>query len=436
MQPQNSISNKLLVTKTNQISYRIKPETISAATLVGLILIGLGIFVNSWRLSQFSAWIGIPLNLTSMEGGVRIWLLRGLLICTGTPLLLYQFRRQSWGYLFDIAMGVTLAVVSIIFIDGFFFLLNISKMKETPPTSLAYSEVYLESNEVLGYKLKAGMKVAAKQKVADKVIYDVTYSTNTYGRRVTPPLASLKSKDQFILFFGGSFTFGDGVNDDETLPASVSRLTSNYKIYNYGVSGYGTQQLLLTLQQDNLDQEIKEKEGLVIYTFICPHIRRVIGASEVHNSWGSVMPLFTLDANDNLIRKQDFVSGRPGVSALYNLVGSSEVAKYFNVVLPLQTTDEHIRLTAELIEAAQDTFRERFGGDNNLYVLFYPQGQRCEQQLIPHLEKRGINYLDYSDLFIPRNKGELSIPDGHPTAKAYQIVAKELVKDLGLTDAK
>jgi hypothetical protein len=432
MQRKNSLSDKLFLTKTTSPPPATWRKTVPVSTLLGLTLIGLGLVGNHWLISQVALRFGIALDLNSMAGTMRLWLLKIFLISIGAPVALYSYRARSRGKtLFDTSVGLALALVVLIFFDGTFFILNTIWLKEAPQTRLSYSEPYLLPDDTFGYRLKADTTVSVRQQIADQVIYDVTYTTDPYGRRVTPTEPQRTTKEKFILFLGDSFTFGDGVNDDQTLPFYVAQLAADYQPYNYGVSGYGPQQLFLTLQQDQLRQEIKEPTGLAVYTFICPHLRRAIGASEVHNAWGGVMPYFSLDRQGKLIRQGNFVSGRPFISILYNLVGSSEAAKYFNVRLPAGLSEPHFRLTVTMIEAAQAAFAAKFPrGD--FYVLFYPEQRDCGQQLRPYLAARGLKYLDYSELFEPGQAADLAIPDGHPTAQAYHLVAEQLVRDLGL----
>ena len=82
-------------------------------------------------------------------------------------------------------------------------------------------------------------------------IYGVTYSINEDGFRfnrgapVVRPAASL-----IVNFFGGSFIFGEGLNDHETVPVFLSEL-SNGKITtnNYGFHGYGVHNALKMLEE-------------------------------------------------------------------------------------------------------------------------------------------------------------------------------------------
>ena len=102
-------------------------------------------------------------------------------------------------------------------------------------------------------------QVTSKKMIKDgQVFYDVTYTINKYGLRVSPHDLKENITNTYnfknILFFGGSFTFGEGVNDDENLPWKIEK-KSNYKLksYNFGFHGYGSHQMLRTLELGLID---------------------------------------------------------------------------------------------------------------------------------------------------------------------------------------
>ncbi|MGC2223711.1 MAG: SGNH/GDSL hydrolase family protein, partial [Methylocella sp.] len=57
-----------------------------------------------------------------------------------------------------------------------------------------------------------------------------------------------------IVFFGDSFTFGEGLNDADTLPQAFADLLGRkQRVLNLGFSGYGPQQFLAELQTGRFD---------------------------------------------------------------------------------------------------------------------------------------------------------------------------------------
>ncbi len=60
-----------------------------------------------------------------------------------------------------------------------------------------------------------------------------------------------------VVFLGCSFTYGYGVNNDETFIAQLQGNFPNYNLENYGVVGYGTVQALLQLSKILTDTSVK-----------------------------------------------------------------------------------------------------------------------------------------------------------------------------------
>src|SRR5262245_16867203 len=67
-----------------------------------------------------------------------------------------------------------------------------------------------------------------------------------------------------VLALGDSYTFGDGVSDDETFAYALSRLLPDTEVLNLGVHGYGHDQMLLYLKQEG----IKYRPDVVLLGFV------------------------------------------------------------------------------------------------------------------------------------------------------------------------
>ncbi len=73
-----------------------------------------------------------------------------------------------------------------------------------------------------------------------------------------------------IMVLGDSFTFGDGVSDDETYPAYLQRMIPDAEIINLGVRGYGHDQMLIQLQEEGF----KLRPDVVILGFLTDDMER------------------------------------------------------------------------------------------------------------------------------------------------------------------
>jgi len=91
----------------------------------------------------------------------------------------------------------------------------------------------------------------------------VMYSTNAQGYRSLYDYSSQSDKYQ-IMIVGDSFTFGDEIDDTETWPKLLQDKSPQLNVLNMGGSGYGTDQMLVTLEEE-ID---KYHPDLVIAAFI------------------------------------------------------------------------------------------------------------------------------------------------------------------------
>ena len=122
---------------------------------------------------------------------------------------------------------------------------DIAKKNQDAGTSVASDNGEINANKGLHKKHKIlGWIPAEHAQVSDVLSnnYDVTYTIDGDGFRTTPSRPDAKHT---IYIFGDSFTFGQGVDDEETFSSILSSdwLYEDYKVVNAGVNGYGITQM-------------------------------------------------------------------------------------------------------------------------------------------------------------------------------------------------
>lgn len=99
-----------------------------------------------------------------------------------------------------------------------------------------------QSDPLLGWVPRPG----ARASHVSEGNFDVTYVIDAAGRRAIPPN---QGAQRTLHFFGDSFTFGHGVENDQTALSVVARaLGDRANVANYGVMAYGLEQMLLRLR--------------------------------------------------------------------------------------------------------------------------------------------------------------------------------------------
>lgn len=287
-------------------------------------------------------------------------------------------------------------------------------------------------DEFFGYRPAPDQAITSRLELDGGTVYDVTYTIDAAGRRVVP-VPGAQARPASILFCGCSFTFGEGLEDDETLPYHTGLLTPRHRPWNLGYWGWGPQQMLALFDHGGVPREACDSETILVYTFIDNHVKRAIGSMRVVRAWGVDFAYYEPGPDGRPILRGTFAGDRPLRTALLRLLGHSQMLSYLNMDVPLKLRAEHFDLTASLLAEGARRLRETCGSVR-FCVLIYP-GSRLGPELVPRLAARGIEVLDYSDLHDPDEPG-LRIPgDLHPTSKANAQVAARLAADLGLAAA-
>ncbi|HZO09238.1 MAG TPA: hypothetical protein VFC77_07665 [Myxococcota bacterium] len=349
-------------------------------------------------------WFALPL--------VGLALATAFALLPGAGRLALAATLSTWG-LFEVGFGL-------------------ARAWREPRIESSIAREYYQPDPTLGYAPLPGVRTRAWKRVADELLYDVEYHIDALGRRVTP-VEPRAGRDRFLLVFGDSFAFGEGVQDDETLPACVARRAPRYAPYNYAFHGYGPPQLLAKLESGTLRREVDEAQGTLLYVFIGAHVSRAIGSMVVYTGWAHDAPYYALDAEGMPRRMGTFTTGRPWTSIAYALLGRSQVLGLLHLDVPLVVSDRDVELAARLIVRSATLFHEQFG-PQRFVVAAYPE--RWPSQLARRLARvlagEGIEVLDYTSLF-GSDRAEYFFPeDRHPMARAHAAVAERLVEDLDL----
>lgn len=262
----------------------------------------------------------------------------------------------------------------------------------------------------------------------------VYYSVDSIGRRVIPGQVIDRERPS-LMFLGCSFVYGEGLSDEETLPAQAAKMQNAFNVYNYSFHGWGPNNLLRLVRTKPFGTDISKKPGSVaIYIFIDVHLDRVrdsINLSRAFSGWPDALPYYFLDERGELQTHGMLSQGRPVVELLYQTLAKSQLLRTLGIDLPPTVTQQHLQLMAAVIENLKKALNEKMGG-TQFYVAFYP-GSQLAKRLIPLLDKKGINSLDYSAVQATAYFAEPEhLPDGHPSAAMNRFFAKQILTDLGI----
>lgn len=122
-------------------------------------------------------------------------------------------------------------------------------------------------HKTYGYKMREGKFVINQD---EQLLW--TSTQDKEGYRICSLLPNSTKPEIWV--FGCSFTYGWGVNDEQTYPWLLQVALPDYTVKNYGVGGYSTYQNLLQLE-DLLDSvETKGLPKLVVLSYSFLHDQR------------------------------------------------------------------------------------------------------------------------------------------------------------------
>lgn len=116
----------------------------------------------------------------------------------------------------------------------------------------------------------------AKLIVDDKVVYDISYTHDGYGNRITPN--NNKNSKKCIAIYGGSFAYGVAIDNNETLAYFLAKELPDFRLLNFGINATGAHTVLTRLEFQ-IDSDILAQcdELISIYEAIPHHIYRAYG---------------------------------------------------------------------------------------------------------------------------------------------------------------
>jgi hypothetical protein len=294
---------------------------------------------------------------------------------------------------------------------------------------------WLVADAELGYRPRPGTKVVASSTYGAKTIFHATYTITPDGLRATP--AAPAGADTY-LFVGESFMFGQGLDDDQTLPAQFAR-ANDFKVrtLDFAAPGYAPNQLVRAFETGRFDS-LKGRPVKAVVTWIIPaDMARVTG----EESWLASSPRYVLE------------NGTPHFTGSFErhrwrdpLAGARYFAdQHFPFIAAIGRDERQERQAAlftALLVRLQELAREKLGAP--LLILYSwpdedaPPGdfgtERSQAKLVSilaGLRDRGLPLFSAERPTYGQPVSKLMIPhEGHPTAFTVRLIAEALKKKL------
>ncbi len=299
---------------------------------------------------------------------------------------------------------------------------------------------WISEHESVGYAFKGPVDLLASATVGDEVIYkNVHYKIDDFSRR---SCTDGQEPTHHALFFGGSFAFGEGLTNNQTLGCQFQQLSDGkYQSSTYAMMGWGASQTLVQLEFDALFADVRQTSGIAVFSFLGDHIFRTTWKIETASDFPDY-PFFSLASNGSLegpfkaSDKRELSLARDFYSFLRKFSPS-----FRNLIKPtwfrISSDEQAVITTARVLGAARQRYQKRFCGE--FIVLLWPRSG-----LVPRLEKLFIDELTQQDVMVIKvpplpgapSEAQLHPLDGHPSMKETTWVARYLADTLRRTETQ
>lgn len=270
-------------------------------------------------------------------------------------------------------------------------------------------------------------QVKCVRKADQRLIYDARYSIDEFGRRITP-IASGAQPDRFAIFLGCSFTYGEGVNDNETMAYHFADKARSFQAYNYAFSGLAPFDILVKARHNNFLKQVPEKNGIVIYTFDDDNVRRTKGALS-YLLWKNDAIYMREVRPGEFKRDGTFQKTMPGLVRYYPLLMKSSLFRALGLDIPIFIGKKDFALTARVVEAIYRTMRQWYP-EHDFYFMIFP-GSDYGRIVASCFREKEIRVVDLTDLYDSRQpQFSLCKEDGHPSALAHRLIGQALADSL------
>lgn len=277
---------------------------------------------------------------------------------------------------------------------------------------------------------RPGVFHSTKHTADGRVIFDTHVTIDETLNRKTEPSMGPRP----IAFFGDSWVYGDGVDDDGALPQAFADLTDRkIPVLNLAFAGWSPAQNLLALQSGLYAPLLRSPRHFILFTAAF-HLERT-----------ACKGLYATSHAPRFVLKGSTLKYTGSCKDGWNLLAPIErFARGFSLgreIDPLlaQPTRHDVETYIKLIEAFVATAKQEYGVRTT--ILFAPFGESyikgsgyTEAQLLEALRKSGVDVL-VDELPPIEDPSLYSISgDGHPSKLANQARAREVKAHLAQTD--
>jgi hypothetical protein len=296
-----------------------------------------------------------------------------------------------------------------------------------------FAQDYLDGDTRSGFRSDQVLEIVSKNAVNGNVYFKHRARIDESGQRI---LKRSHPGHRHIFVFGGSSTFGIGLEDFQSLPYRLSEETT-YDVSNFSDVGGGPSNVLLKLRSPNLFSKIQNRDGVAVY--FMPHnyfIRSLCTIDWVFAGGGDCYPILN---RDTLANEGRFSSNR---FRYYTgmLFWSSHLFRYLDWTIPSSYKDEDFEFVARILKESERQYKAITSEKNRFIVAIMPLFNHLRYSdkfqktypLAPFFRENEISYIDYSNInmdYLFETPAYIA-GDWHPSAAYHDFFAKRIIADI------
>ena len=282
--------------------------------------------------------------------------------------------------------------------------------------------IWRRANIGLGLENVPNAKAESREYFRGQLVFDAMYVIDANGLRKIAE--SVQGGPRKAVFFGCSYMFGHGLNNDETIPYDFVRdANRTFEGFNFSAHGWGAHQMLRELQT-GLVWKVTGRPQLAFYEGLTDHIKRA--ATGAYEPFG---PRYAL--HDDSV---DYLGPFHGSTYKWFLTYFNWNWTFRTIQNGLQKDDPNlseIPLYLAIMNRARGLLEDH---GVRFIVVFWDKGQLA-QIIVKKLRENGFEVVRVSEVIpdFESNPGkyQLSPFDDHPSATANQLIADYLWRRYG-----
>ena len=239
-----------------------------------------------------------------------------------------------------------------------------------------------------------------------------------------------------IVLFGCSYTYGDGLSEEETFSHQLYKSTKGYDVYNYGISGGGVQHMSYFIKDIKILEEVKNPPEYVFYTYIPSHIDRVRYYYFTENTSNFIGITAKFDSYKNIVLEKNVLLPKPLYKTFIMKLIFDLRSKY-EKINEVKYINDNKEIIYQLLIQSKQIINKKFPKTKFVILVYDDETDNSflydMNAYFKQLSQNGFIVIYVDDLIGKEQKDKERLADNiHPNARAWRLIVPELIEKLNL----